>query len=200
MTNIDSLLFKIDINKCNPHLGALLISEPFLREEYFCHSVICLVDYEKGKSSMGIVMNKPTEYTLCSLIPDIEENAAVRIYCGGPLSCDRLYFIHTLGEIIPNSKKIINGLYIGGDFNTMIEYINSGGEIEGKVRFFIGYSGWDAGQLEEELNQHVWAIGKVNNNNELLIGDSDKYWHQYVKHLGKEYRGWRFHPENVLMN
>ena len=200
MTNIDSLLFKIEMNHRTPFAGALLVSEPFLREDYFCHAVICIVEYEVGSSTMGIVLNKATDLTLNSLVPQINKDIFIPIYCGGPLSCDRLYFIHTLGDIIPQSQKISDGLYIGGDFEAIIEYINSGFPIKNNIRFFLGYSGWDPGQLEDELKHHVWAVSESNCNQKLLEGHGDKYWHKYVKTLGEEFRGWLYHPENPQMN
>lgn len=200
MTNIDSLLFKIEMDHRTPFPGALLVSEPFLREDYFCHAVICIVEHEAGTSTMGLVLNKPTSYTLNSLIPQINLDISIPIYCGGPLSGDRLYFIHTLGDIIPLSQKISDGLYIGGDFDAVIEYINSGHPIKNNIRFFLGYCGWDPGQLDDELKHHVWAVSESNCNQKLLTGFGDKYWHKYVKTLGEEYRGWLYHPENPQMN
>jgi putative transcriptional regulator len=200
MTDINSLLFKIEMSQKIPYQGALLISEPFLREEYFCHSVICIVEYDAGESTMGIIMNKRTEYSLNDLVSQINTNINIPVFCGGPLSCDRLYFIHTLGDIIPQAKRITDGLYIGGDFDTIIDYINSGYPIDNNIRFFLGYSGWDPGQLEDELKHHVWAVSESTCNKALLQGSGDKYWHQYVKSLGKEYRGWLYHPENPQMN
>lgn len=200
MTEIDSLLFKIDINKQSPCQGSLLISEPFLREDYFCHSVICLVDYDPNKNTMGIVLNKPTPYSLGSLVKQLKNNLYTPVYCGGPLSCDRLYYIHSLGDIIPDSRKIVDDLFIGGDFNTVIDYVNSTHNINNKIRFFIGYSGWDSGQLEEELQHNVWAVSKIADTNNLFNGAGDKYWHNHVKEMGDEFRGWLYHPENPQMN
>ncbi|WP_301754121.1 YqgE/AlgH family protein, partial [uncultured Muribaculum sp.] len=71
-----------------------------MKEKYFNHAVICLIDYEIGETSMGIVMNKMTNYTLSDLISTVTRKEPIPIYCGGPMSCDRLYFIHTLGDII----------------------------------------------------------------------------------------------------
>lgn len=200
MTELESLLFNISIPQNAPQPGALLIAEPFLREEFFCHAVICLVDYDDNKSTMGIVLNKPTSYNLDQIITNINISANIPVYCGGPVSCDRLFFIHTLGNIIPNSRLINNGLYIGGDFDAVINYINLGFETTGKIRFFIGNSGWDAGQLEDELKQYVWAVTTPINYTNLLIGDGDRYWRQYVETMGNEYRGWLYHPENPKMN
>ena len=141
MTDINSLLFKIEMSAQKPSQGSILISEPFLREEYFCHAVISIVDYSSKNSAMGIVINKPTHLFLDEIVPDIYSDTNIRIYCGGPLSSDRLYYIHTLGDLITDAKKISDGLYIGGDFNKIIEYVNSGNEIEGKIKFFLGYCG-----------------------------------------------------------
>lgn len=71
---------------------------------------------------------------------------------------------------------------------------------QGKYVFFIGNSGWDAGQLEDELKQYVWAVTTPINYTNLLIGDGDRYWRQYVETMGNEYRGWLYHPENPKMN
>ena len=200
MTDIDSLLFKIEMSPKSPSQGCILISEPFLREEYFCHAVISIVDYSSDNSAMGIVLNKPTQFFLDEIVPDIYSDTNIQVYCGGPLSSDRLYYIHTLGDLISDAKEISSGLYIGGNFNEIIEYVNAGNPIEGKIKFFLGYCGWEAGQLYEELSQHVWAVTSPLNFESMLIGGGDKTWHQYVKAMGKEYRGWLFHPENPHMN
>ena len=200
MTDIDSLLFKIEMSQRAPHAGALLIAEPFLREEYFCHAVICIIEYDADKSTMGIVMNKPTGYTLNTLINQVSDHVDIPVYCGGPLSCDRLYFIHTLGNMIPDAQKISDGLYIGGDFDTTVRYLNMGLISPSNIRFFLGYSGWDPGQLNDEIKQHVWAVSLPSHNEDLFNDDGDKYWHQHVKAMGDEYKGWKYHPENPLLN
>lgn len=60
---------------------------------------------------------------------------AIPAYCGGPMSCDRLYFMHTLGCLIPDSREIIPGLYIGGDFDTVLSIVNDGYAVDGHIRF-----------------------------------------------------------------
>ena len=60
MPDLDSSLFKINLPTGTPAVGSILVAEPFLREEYFNHGVISLVEYEPGKSAMGLVLNKPT--------------------------------------------------------------------------------------------------------------------------------------------
>lgn len=202
MLDFASLLFNIDFPSRLPVAGSLLIAEPFLRESYFNHAVICLVEHDAGEGSMGVVLNRLTGHTLGELVEGVAECAAGEpVYCGGPMSCDRLYYLHTLGpDIIPGAQPVGNGLWIGGDFEMMKQYVNAGYPIAGHVRFFIGYSGWDAGQLDGELRKHVWAVTDWSSPAVLLEDSEDHFWHRHVRALGPDFRGWRYHPLNPRAN
>jgi len=201
MIDFESLLFNIDINSERiPRGGSLLVAEPFLREQYFHHAVICLVDYEPRGSAMGVVLNNPTSYTLQDLVSKVTVKTPIPVFCGGPMSCDRLYFIHTLGDVIPESRHINDSLSIGGDFETLLSVINDGYDIDGAVRFFVGYSGWSPGQLDDELIKKVWAITEILDPHTLLMGAEDQYWHRIVRSMGSDFRGWLYHPRNPHYN
>lgn len=201
MIDFGSFLFKIDISVRLPRPGSLLVAEPFLRESYFNHAVICLIDHAQGQTSMGVVLNRLSGHTLQELIDDVDVAADVPVYCGGPMSCDRLYFLHTLGSaVIPDAREVRNGLWIGGNFEAMKQYVNAGYPVEGNIRFFIGYSGWDAGQLDGELRKSVWAVTEFQSPEDLLCGEEDGMWHRYVRAMGPSYRGWRYHPQNPRAN
>lgn len=202
MIDIDSLLFNIKIKpEAKPCLpGTLLVAEPFLRDTYFSHSIIWMIDCDPGEKSMGIVLNRMTGYTLQRLIDGVKITQPIPVYCGGPMSCDRLYFIHTLGNLIKGANHVKDNLYIGGDFDDMLSYINSGYPIEGNIRFFVGYSGWDVGQLEAEIGEHVWALADMPDPVEALTISGDAYWHSVVRSLGRDYRGWLYHPQNPHAN
>lgn len=187
-----------------PAPGRLLVSEPFLEEDCFSHSVATLLDYEPRGGAMGVVLNHRTP----SLLADVlDSDAGVRVdvpvYCGGPLALDRLYFLHTLGsDIVPGSRpSYADGLYVGGDFDAMIDYINSGYTIDGCVRFFVGYSSWEAGQLESEIAEGTWAVSESPAlASELLCGAGDAFWHRRVRALGSAYRAWRLVPRVSCVN
>ena len=202
MIDFASLLFKIDIpQECDPQVGSLLVAEPFLKESYFNHAVICLVDHSEGQSSMGVVLNRISGHELQDLIDGISCADPVTVYCGGPVACDRLYFLHTLGpDIIPDTREVSHGLWIGGDFEAVKDYISAGYPVDGHIRFFIGYSGWDAGQLDDELRQSVWAITQPGSADTLLTGAEDSMWHRYVRSMGTPYSCWRYHPQNPRAN
>lgn len=109
MIDFDKILFNIDIASGMPNQRALLVAEPFLKDQYFGHSVIFLVDYAPMGNAMGIVVNTPTAYTLQGLVKGIIREEGIPVWCGGPMSCDRLYYIHTLGRLIPGSREIVPG-------------------------------------------------------------------------------------------
>ncbi|MDE7092862.1 MAG: YqgE/AlgH family protein, partial [Muribaculaceae bacterium] len=120
--------------------------------------------------------------------------------CGGPVSCDRLFFIHRIPQFISKSTKIADGLYVGGDFEDVVEYINDGLPVKDNIRFFVGYSGWDGGKLDDELRNHVWATTDIPSGMNAISSQDDSYWHKVVKSLGHRYNGWRYQPMNPSDN
>ena len=94
--------------------------------------------------------------TIHDLVPEIHANFSV--YNGGPVEQDNLYFIHNIPDVIPNSVEIANGIYWGGDFNITLNLINEGKITKKNIRFFLGYSGWEAHQLENELKENAWIV------------------------------------------
>lgn len=203
MKNLANGLFHIvTIDERAPHCGGLLVAEPFLKESYFNHGVVSIIDYAPGEGATGVVMNNRTEYMLSELLDNVSTDADQPVYCGGPLGLDRLYFIHSLGpDVIPDGRPYGNGLYVGGDFDSVIDYINSGYPAEGNLRFFIGYSNWGAGQLEREIREGTWAQAPAAHTpNEILAGSADPYWHRAVRSLGEAYRPWQLLPRYPAYN
>ena len=140
--------------------GYLLIAEPSLIGDLsFNRSVILLADYNES-GSVGFIINKPLKYTIQDLIPDI--NADFKIYNGGPVEQDNLYFIHNIPDLIPNSVEISDGIYWGGEYESTKELINNGKINKNNIRFFLGYTGWEENQLETELGANSWIVAKNN--------------------------------------
>ncbi|MDE6301402.1 MAG: YqgE/AlgH family protein [Muribaculaceae bacterium] len=202
MKNLDSSFLKLSTLKRPVADGDLLVADPFLAEKWFNRAVISIIDHEVGEGTTGVVVNLPLETTLDSVIEGITREDPVSVYCGGPVSQDRLYFLHTLGEeVIPESRMYSPGLWLGGDFEAAIAYVNEGYPIDGFIRFFIGYSGWSAGQLDEEIKADTWALhSPLPDPHELLTGEGDAFWHTIVRRLGTHYRPWTLMPQNVQSN
>ncbi len=202
MKDIATTLFKVANSGITPCSGSLLVAEPFLDEPYFSHSVVALIDYAPREGATGVVMNHPTGYNLQDLLEGISAEEAVSVFCGGPLGQDRLYYLHTLGDkIIPGARMFAPGIYVGGDFDAMTAYVNAGYPLEGNVRFFIGYSSWTAGQLENEIDEYTWAQAPSWGAPEsLLTLEGDPYWHRAVRAMGQSYRSWQLLPADPRNN
>ncbi|QKX06913.1 YqgE/AlgH family protein [Aquimarina sp. TRL1] len=181
-----------------PEKGHLLIAEPsILGDASFNRSVVLLADHG-NQGSIGFIMNKPMGYFLSDLIPEIEKEFTV--YKGGPVEQDNLYFIHKIPDLIPNSVEISCGIYWGGDFTIVSKLIIEGKITPNEIQFFLGYSGWDAHQLSEELEANSWVI--VENNYKMnIIGKSyETFWKEKMVELGGEYLIWSNSPEDPSFN
>jgi len=178
--------------------GHLLIAEPsIIGDLSFNRSVILLADHNK-EGSVGFIMNKPLEYTINDLVPDIE--ASFSIYNGGPVEQDNLYFIHCIPNLIPNSIKISNGIYWGGDFEQTRDLINNGTIHKDSIRFFLGYTGWDANQLEDEMNSNSWIAIENIYKSSIFKKPTFDFWKEQLIELGGEYLLWSNAPENPMLN
>lgn len=151
---------------------------------------------------MGVVMNLAIENPLQELTDGVTLEEDVAVFCGGPLSHDKLYFMHSLGDsVIPGGTRVGKNMWLGGDFKTAIEYVNSGYPLEGNLRFFIGYSSWGPGQLEEELDSRTWAVvGESSLKVDFLRNQGISYWYEVVRELGPDYRPWLMLPHDLHKN
>lgn len=201
MKSISTSFFNVPTLTTSAAVGDLLIAGPFLKDKWFGRSVISVIDHDDHEGTTGVVLNMQLATELSEVFKDVEKKD-IPVFCGGPLGHDRLFFLHTLGdEIIPDSKLISPGLWLGGQFASAVEYVNSGYPVEGSIRFFIGYSGWSPGQLGEELAANTWAVSpdKIAGA-ELLSGEGGAYWHKIVKSLGERYKKWQLLPADFRAN
>lgn len=193
--NLD--IFKIKTNNIAPQKGRILIAEPFLGGNYFNRSVVFLVAHgEKG--AVGFILNKKVDFPIQDVFADFPDFDA-DVCLGGPVSTDSIYFIHRLGDKLPGSIHVLGDLYWGGDFEILKRDIRSGIIDPGDIRFFLGYSGWDAGQLEDELKEDSWLVTDVEQESVMKSLDQTS-WFDFVKKAGSRYSVWENFPENPSLN
>lgn len=190
MKIMDDDILKLKFDQPVPQAGCLLLAEPLMHDDTFARGIVVLIEHSDSFGSMGFVSNHSSRYTLNELVAEIERQDDVPVYIGGPVHHDRLYYLHTLGNLIPQAEAVGNGLYVGGDFRAMVEYVNSGAEIEGKVRFILGYSGWTKGQLEGEIKNYDWAVAPITDAKRLLVLEDEEAWRTEVSSLDERYRLW----------
>lgn len=197
---IDATLFKIATSHGEIACGTLLIAEPLLSEPHFKRSVVYIIEHTPEENSMGLVLNRPLGCYLHEVIEGVSEDNKIELFSGGPVDGNRLFYIHTLGEIIPNSIPLGNDLYIGGELEAVVSYVNSGNSVAGKLRFFLGYSGWEQKQLASELEEGVWVIANNKASDLILKGKGNSYWRNWVKAQGEAYSAWLIYPKSAHYN
>ena len=167
-----------------PAPGILLIADPFLKDPNFLRTVILICEH-KEEGSFGFVLNKQIENTLDELIPGLQ-GFKFPVFYGGPVQMDTLHFIHQYPDIIPGSFEVSKGVYWGGDFEMVVDMIRKEEIKPGKIRFYVGYSGWSGGQLESELKEKSWLTVKAERKI-IFHKKTDEIWKESLKHLGGDF-------------
>ena len=194
-TEID--LFAILPEDKIPEKGKILISEPFLPDTFFNRSIVYLTDHS-AQGSVGFILNKRLDLNMMSAVTGFE-NWNENINMGGPVAPDTLHYLHNAGDLIPNSVLIEDNLYWGGDIDTVRELILTGKLDHTQIRFFLGYSGWSAGQLERELREDSWIIARVKP--EIIMKyRGDDTWKSVLRSFKNKYRIWADFPDSPEMN
>ncbi len=178
--------------------GQLLIADPYIiGDASFDRSAILLTDHNQ-EGSVGFIINKPLKYSINDLLPDIK--ASFKVYNGGPVEQDNLYFIHNVPKLIPNSVEISNGIYWGGDFESVKELINQRKINKNNIRFFLGYTGWEEDQLESEMEHNSWIVTTNSYENKIIGKSTIDFWKEKIIELGGDYLIWSNAPENPYLN
>ena len=180
-----------------PGPGILLIAEPFLKDPNFMRTVVFLCDHQE-EGSFGFVINRTYEHTLDELMNDLGD-LKIPVFYGGPVQMDTIHFLHQYPEQIPGSYEVLNGIYWGGDFELAIQLIKNGEVDINKIRFYIGYSGWATGQLNDELKEKSWLTAEATRKL-VFHKKTDEIWKDALKHLGGDYEMMINFPTDPQLN
>lgn len=181
-----------------PSSGCLLISEPFLQDENFVRSVILLCDASE-KGSFGLVLNKLSMFKLGDLVEGVSYLES-EVYVGGPVEQNTLHFIYCGEKMLEGSVQLGQQLWWGGDFTELIEKQKLGLLDLGNFRFFIGYSGWAEGQLNEEMEQKSWIVCNNHFTQHIFFSDPDELWRDILRNMGGEYQVLANYPIDPRLN
>jgi putative transcriptional regulator len=178
------------------HAGILLIAEPMMTDPNFRRSVILLCEHN-DEGSFGLILNRALTYHLGEVL---EYNSAfdTPLYLGGPVEHNTLHVLHQ-DKSMPRAIRVAEGVYWGGDFDIIEEMLEQGQIEEEKMRFFVGYAGWSAGQLEEEIARKDWIVTQTDT--EIVFDLSpDDLWRQVLKKMGGHFRIMANFPEDPKLN
>lgn len=181
-----------------PQAGNLLISEPFLQDENFIRSVVLLCEHTT-EGSFGLVLNKPSILHLGELVDELAFLDS-EVFVGGPVEQNTLHYIYFGEKKLEGSLSIGEDLWWGGEYESLVEMLKLGTINPENVRFFIGYSGWESGQLSEELEDETWIICESKIDLEILENTPDDLWRILLKNMGGEFKLLANYPLDPRLN
>lgn len=164
----------------------------------FRRSVILLNEYS-DEGAMGFILNHAGDFLLGDLLPELSYSE-LPVFIGGPVAHDTLHFIHCVPEKIPGGILVGEGVYWGGDFEVVKELITGYQLNESEIRFFTGYSGWSASQLDDEIKEDSWIVAKMASAETIFTGGEENLWREAVIGLGQRYAHIANFPENPALN
>ncbi len=165
----------------------------------FDRTVVLLCEHNDEEGTFGLVINRKLKQSLADVVPDIEGFDAP-LYYGGPVGENSLYFLHDYGDLIKGSTKIADGVYMGGDFDQIKTYINTRQIDPRFIRFYIGYSGWESGQLKEEMSTNSWMVVQ-SEARYVFSADSKDLWREVLRGTNDDHLRIISHfPESPSLN
>ncbi len=136
-----------------------LIAMPAMEDRYFAHSLVYVCEHNSN-GALGIIVNRPIDMTLAGLFEKIDlpfgqpQLGDLPIYFGGPVQLDRGFVLHRpLGAW--QSTLAVNAAVGLTSSRDILARVGSDGEPR-ELIVTLGYAGWGAGQLEDELAQNAW--------------------------------------------
>lgn len=163
----------------------LLIATPTLNDIEFSRSVTLLCEHNK-EGAMGIIINHPLNFSTNELlehmeIPCLQNRNINPVFSGGPVQIDRGFVIHRADQLWKSSIKLSNNISVTTSSDILHAIAKQ--EISNEAFVALGYAGWDAGQLEQEILDNSWLTVPIDPDI-LFATDIDKRWEKAAQLIG----------------
>jgi putative transcriptional regulator len=160
--------------------GVLLFAVPELRDPNFFQTVVLLIHYEKA-GAMGVIINKPTEFSLDEVLPDLEEaqKPPLPVFFGGPVSQNHMLVLLRSKKPPNGAIKVFKDVYYTGDKDVLIQMLRKQSSHK-DLRVYAGFAGWAPGQLEHEVSRGDWVVSYANADM-IFSEDPSKVWPEIFK-------------------
>ena len=193
--------FNIDAPRAEVVEGAQLVAAPLLTDRWFQRSVVQILEHNH-EGTIGLVMNQMFHVRASDLVTDLENGDKFPVYRGGPVGRNQLFLLHTLPpELAPESRYVGNGMYLGADVEAFRQLLANHEIFPNQIRFVVGYSGWEEGQLAAEIADGAWAV--VNPpipSAAMMTTLPSRLYAEALDRLGPDYATWRLVPERAIFN
>ncbi|HWU67023.1 MAG TPA: YqgE/AlgH family protein [Methylophilus sp.] len=139
--------------------GQILIAMPAMEDPYFSKSVILVCNHDQD-GAMGMILNHPLQLNVGDLFEQLQMNCDAphqeerQVHFGGPVQVERGFVLHTPATEFNTTLDLSEGLAM----TSSKDILEAAARDEAPPEMFIalGYTGWSAGQLEEEIQSNTW--------------------------------------------
>lgn len=173
--------------------GQLLLAVPSLRDSYFSRSVVFLAAHTEDDGTFGYILNRPLKQRVGDLMPDQELGplGELPVFMGGPVGADKLAFASLRWSRARKALQVSTHLSV----NDALHELSMGRQVRG----FVGYSGWESGQLERELERRSWITAEPNQPL-ILTAEATDLWSELLRSMGPAFGLLANVPEDVSLN
>jgi putative transcriptional regulator len=165
-----------------PGPGMFLVAKRALDDSHFGQSVVYLVEHGEG-GTLGLIVNRPSDVSLSEAVPDIEDKLATvhALYYGGPVGLPMILMLVRSESATEGMALIVDDVYISSDRRVLDEVI-AAQKPNNELRFYIGHSGWAAGQLDFELLRGDWHVVTADTD-AIFSGETGSLWNRLIERL-----------------
>lgn len=142
-----------------PRQGRCLAATSLLDGSYFEAAIIFIHSHNEAGAA-GFIVNRRFPRKLNELV-EFRHHAAIELYEGGPVDQEHIFFLHRASSAIAGGTPVTEDLFFGGNFNNAVTALTNGQLSSNEVKIFIGYCGWDAGELEGEIAEGSWTAMNI---------------------------------------
>ena len=170
------------MNTGKPAPGMFLVAKRELYDPRFAQSVVYLVEHGQD-GTLGLIVNRSSGISLSEAVPDIEDKQAAAhvMYYGGPVGMPMILMLVRSKSATEGMTHVVDDVYISSD-RGVLDRVLAAKKIDSGLRFYIGYSGWAAGQLDFELLRGDWYVVAADTD-AIFSDDTDSLWSRLIERL-----------------
>jgi len=183
-----------------PQKGSFLIANPRLQDPNFNRTVVLICEYNED-GAFGLIVNRALNIPVIELLkaPSPPPGNKSKAFNGGPVQTNHLFYLHSDNRQKNNSKKICEGVYLGGEADCLNKLLSIEDSEKISYRLYLGSAGWGAGQLDEELKINSWIISPAEESF-VFHSHPEKVWQEILRSMGGQYALLSTYPPDPILN
>ena len=168
-----------------PGAGMFLVAKRTLDGTYFGRTVVFLIEHDEN-GTLGLIVNRSSEILLSDALADIDAGSAAahRLHYGGPVEPSMIMMLVQSQSAAKGMAHVTESVYASVD-RGVLDALLAANKDARELRFYIGYSGWSAGQLDGELERGSWHVVAADTH-AIFAADSDSLWQRLIERLEPE--------------